>query len=287
MSGRARRAARFRAAPNLSATDALRLLAYTSADGYGFELPGLGQPRLADFASLSDFVKYVSQSMPLDGAGDLGDFGDFGDTGDASESRVRERLGRGADGRSRGEEASGEAFLSAIYAEYSGAIHTYAFRLLGNREDADDVTQEVFIRAHAHMAQLRDQGRLRPWLYRIATNLCMDQLRKRSRVRRILGMETSLSPDDDDENGPHREVAQPGGTAALESVAERDHIARALKRMPVKYATCLLLHSQQGLSYREIADALGLTPGAAAVRLSRARDLFSKHYDELREEGAR
>jgi len=263
------------AAPRLTAADALKLLAITSADGYGFDLPGLGYPRLADFASLADFVHYVSQSMPLD------------DADDVSEGRVRERLGRGGDARSQGEEASGEAFLSAIYAEYSGAIHTYAFRLLGNREDADDVTQEVFIRAHAHMTQLRDQGRLRPWLYRIATNLCMDQLRKRSRVRRILGMETSLSPDDDEENGGHREVAQPGATSALESVAERDHIARALKRMPVKYATCLLLHSQQGLSYREIAEALGVTPGAAAVRLSRARDLFSKHYDELREEGAR
>ncbi|HUY78749.1 MAG TPA: RNA polymerase sigma factor, partial [Ktedonobacterales bacterium] len=264
-----------RRGPSLSAADALKLLAFTSADGYGFDLPGLGYPRLTDFASLTDFVSYVSQTMSLDDASGGGDLG------------VRERLERGGDAHSQGDEVSGEAFLSAIYTEFSGAIHTYAFRLLGNREDADDVTQEVFIRAHAHMAQLRDQGRLRPWLYRIATNLCMDQLRKRSRVRRILGMETSLTPDDDDENGPHREVAQPGATSALEGVAERDHIARALKRMPVKYATCLLLHSQQGLSYREIAEALGVTPGAAAVRLSRARNLFAKHYDELREEGAR
>lgn len=232
-----------------------------SADLTGYDIPGV-VPRRADFMSFADFVSFASQGLPRE---------------DATASATLRQM----------EDATGEALLGAIYADYSAAIHTYAYRLLGNREDADDVTQEVFIRAHAHLTQLRDQARLRPWLYRIATNLCMDQLRKRSRIRRILGMETSLTPDDNEENGPPREIAQPGAATALDSVAERDHIARALKRMPTKYATCLLLHSQQGLSYREIAAALGLTPGAAAVRLSRARDLFGKHYEELREEGAR
>ncbi len=232
-----------------------------SADLTGYDLLG-GVARRADFMSFADFVSFASQGLPRE---------------DATASATLRQM----------EDATGEALLGAIYADYSAAIHTYAYRLLGNREDADDVTQEVFIRAHAHLAQLRDQARLRPWLYRIATNLCMDQLRKRSRIRRILGMETSLTPDDNEENGPPREIAQPGAATVLDSVAERDHIARALKRMPTKYATCLLLHSQQGLSYREIAAALGLTPGAAAVRLSRARDLFGKHYEELREEGAR
>jgi RNA polymerase sigma-70 factor (ECF subfamily) len=89
------------------------------------------------------------------------------------------------------------------------------------------------------------------------------------------------------DDAPTREVAQPMATAEIDSVAERDHIALALKRMPDKYAICLLLHSQQGLSYREIADVVGITPGAAAVRLSRARDLFARYYEELKKEGAR
>jgi len=190
-------------------------------------------------------------------------------------------------------ELSGEALLTAVYTEYSAAIHTYAYRLLNNQEDADDVTQEVFIRAFAHLPQLREAGRLRPWLYRIATNLCMDHLRRRSRIRKVFGVALSLGAavDDDDEgDGPLREVAQPGGTASrdgMERVAERDHIVHALKRMPPKYAICLLLHSEQGLTYREIAEIVGVTPGAAAVRLSRARDLFGKYYEELREEERR
>ncbi len=170
-----------------------------------------------------------------------------------------------------------------IYTEYSAAIHTYVYNLLTNREDADDVTQEVFIRVHAHLGQLRDPERLKSWLYRIATNLCMDHLRRRSRVRRVLGVPLSLTPfAEDGEQQMSQEIEQPGSTAAIDGVAERDHIVRALQKMPPKYAAYLLLHSVQGLSYREIADVLGITPGAAAVRLTRARDLFGRYYDELR-----
>jgi RNA polymerase sigma-70 factor (ECF subfamily) len=179
-----------------------------------------------------------------------------------------------------------EALLAGIYREYSSPIHTYAFHLLGNQEDADDVTQEVFIRAYARLDQLRDPSSLRSWLYRIATNLCMDQMRRRSRIRRALGLAISLSPSDEDDFGPPHDVAQPMAQAELEGVAERDLISAALRKMPPKYATCLLLSGLQGLSYHEIADALGIKPGAAAVRLSRARDLFARHYDELRKEGS-
>ena len=173
--------------------------------------------------------------------------------------------------------------LAAVYAEYSAAIHTYAYHLLNNADDADDVVQEVFIRAHGHLGELRDPAKLKSWLYRIATNLCMDALRRRARVRRVLGVARTLTPnaEDEDQHGANG-IAEPGSTAGIDGVAEREHIAQALRKMPPKYAACLLLHSVQGLSYREIAEALGITPGAAAVRLTRARDLFAKYYDELK-----
>jgi RNA polymerase sigma-70 factor (ECF subfamily) len=181
-----------------------------------------------------------------------------------------------------------EAQLAAIYREFSGQIHTYAYHLLGNPEDADDITQEVFIRAYARLGQLRDQTSMRSWLYRIATNLCMDQLRRRSRIKRIFGLESPLGgPASGPDEAPQRDIAQPMAAAEIDSVAERDHITLALKRMPDKYAVCLLLHSLQGLSYREIAEVVGISPGAAAVRLSRARDLFARSYEDLRREGTR
>lgn len=183
-------------------------------------------------------------------------------------------------------ESEAEELLSAVFTRYSSALHSYAYRLLGNAEDADDVTQEVFIRVHDRVAQLRDITRLRPWLYRIATNLCMDQLRRRSRVRRILGIAVNIDPtgQEMDDAGQH-EIAYPTSTAGIDGVAERDHISGALRKMPPKYATCLVLHSAQGLTYREIAEILGITTGAAAVRLARARDMFERCYKDLQGDG--
>lgn len=183
-------------------------------------------------------------------------------------------------------ETQAQALLAAVYAQYAGALHSYAYRLLGNQEDADDVTQEVFIRVHGRIDQLRDPSRLRPWLYRIATNLCMDYLRRRARTRKIFGIAVHIDgggSDESEETGAQT-IAEPGSTLAIDSVAERDHIRLALRRMPPKYATCLVLHSAQGLSYREIAEILGITPGAAAVRLARARVMFGRCYDALRGE---
>jgi RNA polymerase sigma-70 factor (ECF subfamily) len=184
-------------------------------------------------------------------------------------------------------DAQAEALLTDAYVQFSAAIHSYAFRLLGNQEDADDVTQEVFIRVHCRLEQLRDAARLRPWLYRIATNLCMDHLRRRARTRKIFGIPIAFEGGSDDEDSVAHEVAQPGSTAAIDGVAERDLISRALQRMAPKYATCLVLHSAQGLSYREIAEVLGITPGAAAVRLARARDMFGRYYEEQKGEDRR
>ncbi|HEX6798863.1 MAG TPA: RNA polymerase sigma factor [Ktedonobacterales bacterium] len=227
-------------------------------------------------------------AIPLPGGPPMSGPGNWArDAGEGVTTDAREETGR-AQAQARAEtEAQTEALITAVYTQHASAIHSYAYRLLGNQEDADDVTQEVFIRVHGRLEQLRDPGRLRPWLYRIATNLCMDQLRRRSRTRRIFGIAVSLDGGDDaDDTSPH-EVAHPLSSQAMDGVAERDHISRALRRMPPKYSTCLVLHSAQGLSYREIAEALGITPGAAAVRLARARDMFGRHYEDLREEARR
>ena len=114
----------------------------------------------------------------------------------------------------------------------------------------------------------------------------MDYLRRRARTRKIFGIAVHIDgggSDESEETGAQT-IAEPGSTLAIDSVAERDHIRLALRRMPPKYATCLVLHSAQGLSYREIAEILGITPGAAAVRLARARVMFGRCYDALRGE---
>src|SRR5579863_1199999 len=72
--------------------------------------------------------------------------------------------------------------LTALYEQFRRPIHSYIYRLLGNQEDADDVTQEVFVRACLSWNGLYERNNLSAWLYRIATNLCVDQLRRRKRI---------------------------------------------------------------------------------------------------------
>src|SRR5579883_627183 len=93
--------------------------------------------------------------------------------------------------------------LILLYEKYKRPIHTYVYRLLGSQEDADDVTQEVFMRAFVSWQELYDHDNLSPWLYRIATNLCVDLLRRRKRiswwplVRRTPGAPFERSSEDD------------------------------------------------------------------------------------------
>src|SRR5918911_3415258 len=72
--------------------------------------------------------------------------------------------------------------LTMLYEQFRRPIHSYVYRLLGNQEDADDITQEVFVRACTSWDGLYERDRLSPWLYRIATNLCVDLLRRRKRI---------------------------------------------------------------------------------------------------------
>ncbi len=174
--------------------------------------------------------------------------------------------------------------LILLYEKYKRPIHTYVYRLLGSQEDADDVTQEVFMRAFVSWQELYDHDNLSPWLYRIATNLCVDLLRRRKRiswwplVRRTPGAPFERSSEDD-------ASYLPLDTGGIPEVFERDHIRLTLARMPEEYAVVLLLSAAQGLSYQDVATVLGISPNAAATRISRAKRMFADQYQQINTEG--
>jgi len=174
--------------------------------------------------------------------------------------------------------------LSVLYETYKRPLHTYIYRLLGSREDADDLTQEVFMRAFASWENLYDRGNLSPWLYRIATNLCMDQLRRRKRISwwpltRRRGNE--YRPDSvSEEDAPYL----PPDSGGIPEVLEREQIRLVLASMPEDYAIVLVLSAAQGLPYQDIASIVGISPNAAATRISRAKRMFAAHYQRLNEE---
>jgi len=175
--------------------------------------------------------------------------------------------------------------FATLYEKFSRPIHSYVYRLLGSQEDADDVTQEVFTRAYLSWNDLYDRDNLSPWLYRIATNLCVDQLRRRKRISWW-----PLSRDRRDSGageGREEETSYlPPDSGGIPEVGEREHIQRALASMPRDYAIALVLSAAQGVPYQEIGTILGISPNAAATRISRAKRLFMEVYQRFNDEGS-
>ncbi len=117
--------------------------------------------------------------------------------------------------------------LTLLYERFRRPIYTYLYRLLGNQEDAADATQEVFLRACMHWEKLRDRESLGEWLYRVATNLCIDLLRKRKRLSWWPLTHHSREDEGDEEEGDEDTLtflsADHGG---MVMVAEREHAER-------------------------------------------------------------
>ena len=175
--------------------------------------------------------------------------------------------------------------LTLLYERFRRPIYTYMYRLLGNQDDAADATQEVFLRACLHWEQLRDRESLGEWLYRVATNLCIDLLRKRKRLS--WWKLPRHSRDDEGDEGEGEEDACAFLSAEHSSilvVAEREHIQLALARLPHEYAVVLVLSVVQDIPYREIAGIIGLSPAATASRLSRAKKMFVEQYQRISQE---
>src|SRR6266566_1991165 len=177
--------------------------------------------------------------------------------------------------------------LSMLYEEFRRPIHTYIYRLLGNQEDADDLTQEVFTRAYVAWNDLYDRENLSPWLYRIATNLCVDLLRRRKRIS-WWPLTRRNRADEHLESASEEDISYlPSDSGGIPEVAEREHIRLALANMPADYAIVLVLNAAQGVPYQEIAAIVGISSNAAATRISRAKRMFVEQYQRISVTGSK
>jgi len=164
--------------------------------------------------------------------------------------------------------------VTQLYEEFRRRIYSHSYRLLGNQQDADDVTQEVFVSAYLTWDSLYARDNLSGWLYRIATNLCIDLLRQRKRIS-CWAYEYADGIIEEDDSF---RISHSGG---IPEIAEREHIQRTLAHLPKGYSLPLLLNVSGGIPYQEIAVIVGISPRAAATRLTRARKLFAEEYQRL------
>ena len=152
--------------------------------------------------------------------------------------------------------------------EYEKSVYAITQRMTGNAEDAADMTQETFIKAYNSLSSFRGDSKFSVWLYRIATNVCLDFLRSRSRKPTV-----SLSVEDDDGEEVELDIADESQSPErlLERGLTRDAVRRGLDALSPEYRQILLLREIQGLSYEEIADVLTLEVGTVKSRIFRAR----------------
>ena len=153
--------------------------------------------------------------------------------------------------------------------EYEKSVYNLALRMMnGNAEDAADMAQEAFLKAYNSLAGFRGDSKFSVWLYRIVSNVCLDQLRRQSRRPHV-----SLSVEDEDGEQVQLDIPDErmGPEALLERKLSREAVQRGLQELTEDARQILLLREIQGLSYEEIAETLSLEVGTVKSRIFRAR----------------
>ena len=164
-----------------------------------------------------------------------------------------------------------DAFAQLVEANQN-KIYTLALRMTGNPEDAADLAQDAFLRAWRALSDFQGESGFSTWLYRLTRNLCIDFLRREKRRHSIVSI-SSL----DDEEGP-RPTDVPDRRFTPENELERRElraaVGRGLAQLSDEHRQVLALREVEGLSYAEIADALGLEVGTVKSRIARARSVL-------------
>ena len=156
----------------------------------------------------------------------------------------------------------------SIVEKHASRVYRLAYHLTGNQHDAEDLTQDVFVRVFNSLSQYTP-GTFEGWLHRITTNLFLDKMRRKARIRFDFmadddgAVATSASFDRIERSGQPEDAFEMGHMGA--------DIIEALADLPPEYRAAVVLSDIEGLSYEEIAVTLGIKLGTVRSRLSRAR----------------
>jgi len=148
---------------------------------------------------------------------------------------------------------------------YAGAVYNLAYRMLGNPQDAEDAAQEIFLRAYTRLASFDRTRRFSTWLLTVASNYCIDRLRRRRFAWLTLDDVAFWLPSE--RPGPERNAL---------AREQQEMVQQALQRLPENYRLVTVLRYMHDLSYEEIAEVSGLTVSTIKTRLHRARNMLAE-----------
>ena len=161
-----------------------------------------------------------------------------------------------------------EKAFEEIVRRYQRQVANIIYLTLGNREEVDDLSQEVFVRVFRSLDRFEFDSSLYSWIYRIAVNLCIDEIRKK-KIRKLIPLDFLTEKKLEDEKR-HKETTT--GSDVLLQKEKKEVILGALNQLSPIHRTVILLREYQDLSYGEIATTLRISPQAVKSRIFRARD---------------
>ena len=167
-----------------------------------------------------------------------------------------------------------EAF-GQLYARYERPVYRFAYHILGDPDDADDVKQDVFLKVYRTIGGFRGECSLQTWLLKVTGNLCRDRIKTRLR-RGETAMLPEIEADLYDMSELGRDPAE-----VLERKDMQATMVRVLKGLPAPQREMIVLRDVEGLSYQEIAEVLECSVASVKLRLFRARRSFRDRMESL------
>lgn len=169
--------------------------------------------------------------------------------------------------------------FEALVALYKDRIYARIYYLVGNRQDAEDICQDVFLKIYRGIRRLDDPAMFGPWAYRIATNACYDALAKRKRQPAMMSLEPYDQEADDEPRYAQGETADPQDVALQREM--RRCLEQTLAQIDLTGREVLVLRDIEDRSYQEIADALAIGLSAVKMRIHRARLAFQQMLERV------
>jgi RNA polymerase sigma-70 factor (ECF subfamily) len=170
------------------------------------------------------------------------------------------------------------AAFEQLVERYEKRVYNLAYRLTGNREDASDIAQEAFLKVYTSLNDFRGESSFSTWLYRVVSNACLDELRKRSR-RKVVSFDNPYPGEDDSPRQLPSDDPEP--SADMERIEEKEAVQRGINELSDDHRMIIIMRDIQDMSYEDIASVLGLSIGTVKSRLNRARLSLRDHLSSM------
>jgi RNA polymerase sigma-70 factor, ECF subfamily len=167
---------------------------------------------------------------------------------------------------------------SEVVELYKDKVYQICYRMLGNRHEAEDMAQEAFVRAYVNIHSFNINLKFSTWLYRIATNLCIDRIRKK---KPDYYLDAEIAGTDGLDMYSQVASDSPGPETEVESLELQDTIQAEIMKLPEKYRSVIILKYIEELSLKEISEILDMPIGTIKTRIHRGREALRKQLSHL------